>query len=95
MYQVQLFSELEEAAPEYAMELLSKQLSKEDFTQAAENYLILHAVVRMRRLRSIFELNEALNNRTKLLYASSATVVLFCFFKISYLSLLVKFSRNR
>ena len=94
-YQVQIFSELEEVASEYATGLKSKKLSKENLTEAAENFLRAHAVLRWRRLKSIFELNEALNQRKQMLSTSLLRVVLSCIFKISFLSLLIKLTGNR
>jgi len=94
-YQVQLFSELEEVAPEYATGLISKKLGKENLAEAADDFLRAHAALRWRRLRSIFKLNEALNQRNQMLYTSLLTVVLSCIFKISSLSLLIKFTENR
>lgn len=94
-YQVQIFSELEEVASEYATGLISKKLSKENLTEAAENFLRAHAVLRWRRLKSIFKLNEALNQRKQMLSTSLLRVVLSCIFKISFLSLLIKFTGNR
>jgi glycosyltransferase involved in cell wall biosynthesis len=94
-YRVQLFSELEEVAPEYATGLISKKSSKENLTEAAEDFLRAHAALRWRRLRSIFKLNEALNQRNQMLYISLITVVFSCILKISFLSLLIKFTENR
>lgn len=94
-YLVQLFVELEEIAPMYAVEILSKGLSTENLIHTAEEYLRNKANLHWQRLRCIFKINEALSQREKMLYAKFLAVVLIYFFKLSILSVVIGFTRIR
>lgn len=94
-FQVQLFAELEEIAPRYAIEILSERLNTENLIDAAEKYLREHAVLRWHRLRSVSKLNVALSRKDRMLDVKSVSVLLVSFFKQSLFSLLIRFTGNR
>lgn len=94
-YQVQLFAELEEIAPGFAMELLSKRLIEEDLMAAAEEYLRENAALRWQRLRSVLRLNVSLGPKNQMFTAKSSLVALVSFLHLSLLSLTIRFTGDR
>lgn len=94
-YHVQLFAELEEIAPHYAIELQSKRLNNENLMAAAEEYLRKKAALRWQRLRSLLRLNDTLSRKREILYAKSLPIVLVCLLRLIVLSVSIRFSRER
>jgi glycosyltransferase involved in cell wall biosynthesis len=84
-HQVRLFSELEEIAPEYASELVTKQMDVDSLMANASKYMRENSPCRLKRLSNINELNIFLickNNSTDI---KSAFVI---FLKILHILLL-------
>lgn len=94
-HQVLLFSELEEVAPHYSAELLSRKLNAESLTVEADEYLRENAPLRSKRLRSVLALNILLSHYTGLLDVKSGVAICFRILHIGLLSFSIGIVGNR
>jgi glycosyltransferase involved in cell wall biosynthesis len=94
-HQVLLFTELEEVAPLYSAELLSRKLNTESLIVAADEYLRQKARLRSKRLRSVLALNTLLSHYIGLLDVKSGVAICFRILHIGLLSFSIRIVGNR